>query len=310
MFSSLTRLFVRPYRQKPPTRTVAIVVPLAGRPGLTPDEEVSLRQLRHYLGHYDIYFVAAEGMEVEIEGDTILRFPSRYFGSAAAHGRLLYDPRFYKTFADYRYMFFYHLDALAFSDRLMEWVQEDYDFIGPPWLKVPDTPWVLEERVGNGGFALLKVESALKVLYNRYRADPRTYWKDAFSRNAARVPFSIGLLRRLNRVFPNFRLFRGLLYDWNEMENPETRGRQNDMFWADQAADYLPGFRVASVEEGLKFGFEGSPRLCFERNGGKMPFGCHAWARYDRAFWEPHLVPGPAGAPLGNAVAPDHAEST
>jgi hypothetical protein len=25
-------------------------------------------------------------------------------------------------------------------------------------------------------------------------------------------------------------------------------------------------------------------------NGGKMPFGCHAWARYDRDFWLPFLV--------------------
>jgi hypothetical protein len=25
-------------------------------------------------------------------------------------------------------------------------------------------------------------------------------------------------------------------------------------------------------------------------NGGNMPFGCHAWERYDRRFWEPHLL--------------------
>ena len=35
---------------------------------------------------------------------------------------------------------------------------------------------------------------------------------------------------------------------------------------------------------------EVSPRLCFERNHRQLPFGCHAWARYDGAFWEPHLL--------------------
>ena len=26
------------------------------------------------------------------------------------------------------------------------------------------------------------------------------------------------------------------------------------------------------------------------RHGGRMPTGCHAWTKYDRSFWEPHLL--------------------
>jgi hypothetical protein len=62
------------------------------------------------------------------------------------------------------------------------------------------------------------------------------------------------------------------------------------MFWADEAVTWVPEFRVASVEEGLRFAFEVAPRKCFELNAGQLPFGCHAWARYDRAFWEPYLL--------------------
>ena len=47
---------------------------------------------------------------------------------------------------------------------------------------------------------------------------------------------------------------------------------------------------MASLEDGLRFAFEVSPRTCLDLNGGKMPFGCHAWARYDRSFWEPFIV--------------------
>ncbi|RMF85103.1 MAG: hypothetical protein D6736_17985, partial [Nitrospinota bacterium] len=70
-----------------------------------------------------------------------------------------------------------------------------------------------------------------------------------------------------------------------------TDGRQNeDFFWSDRAIRYHPGFRVAPVEVGLRFAFEAAPRLCFALNDYQLPFGCHAWARYDRAFWEPYLL--------------------
>ena len=54
---------------------------------------------------------------------------------------------------------------------------------------------------------------------------------------------------------------------------------------------YLPEFKVGTLEQGLAFSFEMEPRRCLERTGGRMPFGCHAWGRYDRAFWEPYLLP-------------------
>ncbi len=67
-------------------------------------------------------------------------------------------------------------------------------------------------------------------------------------------------------------------------------GRAVDVFWGLRAVDYYPDWKVASVEEGLRFGFEVEPSRCFEMNGRELPFGCHAWARYDRSFWEPYLL--------------------
>ncbi len=75
------------------------------------------------------------------------------------------------------------------------------------------------------------------------------------------------------------------------MERIEVNERGNDIFWSDKAKDFLPGFTVGTLEQGLAFSFEMEPRRCLERTGGKMPFGCHAWGRYDRAFWEPYLLP-------------------
>jgi hypothetical protein len=285
----LTRLFVPPFRLKrPPSKQVAIVVPLSNRPDLLPDEEVSLRHLRHFLGRYDKFLVAPPESEVRIEGFESKDFPARFFGSVAAHNRLLGSPAFYRAFLDYEYIFFYHLDALAFSDQLEDWCSNGLDYIGPPWILCDDYPWLRRPRVGNGGFTLLRVSSALKVLTNRYREEPSTYWLEKFTDSAP--GWLIRGLEWIQRRFPGVGPVNRLMREWSAMKDPTYHGRNNDLFWSDKAVRYLPEFKVASLEEGLRFGFEASPRTCFEMNGGTMPFGCHAWGRYDRAFWEPYLL--------------------
>lgn len=285
----LTRMFVRPFElQKPPSKKVAIVVPLSSRPGLQEEEEISLRQLVHHLGPYEKFLMMPEGMDLEIEGFKAQVYPRKYFGSAAAHGKLLGSRSLYRDFLDYEYIFFYHLDSLVFRDELMEWCDKDIDYIGPPWINCEDSPWVDRPRVGNGGFTLLRVDSAMKALTNRYLMKPTTYWFDLFTSHAPAC--LIAGLGKLEAKFPNWRMVGTLMREWREMEDPASVNRHNDVFWADMAVMYEPGFKVASLEDGLKFAFEVSPRTCLEMNGGEMPFGCHAWARYDRAFWEPFLV--------------------
>jgi hypothetical protein len=48
--------------------------------------------------------------------------------------------------------------------------------------------------------------------------------------------------------------------------------------------------------EDMRFPFEAEPRRCFERIGGRMPFGAHRWGRFDRAFYEPWLVQSGPGS--------------
>lgn len=291
MTTSLTKFFIEPYRPKSrPTKLVAIVVPLSDRDGFLPEEQISLRHLTHHLGHYDKFVIAPPEREYDLPGFGVKRFPQKYFGSVPAHNHLLYNPMFFQAFEDYKYLFFYHLDSLAFSDQLKDWCERDFDFIGPPWLYSDETPWVTKPRVGNGGFALLKVESALKVLHNRYLAHPNTYWLDMFCRNHRALGPLIRFMERLKPRFPHSKLINTPLEELERWEDPGAHSRNSDMFWGDKAINYLPEFKVASFEEGLQFAFEVTPRRCFELNGGKVPFGCHAWARYDRSFWEPYLL--------------------
>ena len=292
MLDALVRLLAPPYKQKrPPSKNVAILVPLSRRPTLTEDEKISLRHLERYLGKYDKFLLAPPGSPIRIKGFRIKTLPGKFFGSVAAGNHLMYTPRFFKDFADYRYIFFYHLDSLVFSDQVERWCNTDVDYIGAPWVKCPEFPWVTKERVGNTGFGMMKVESALKVLYNRYRQEPNTYWLDMFTRNSPRTRPIVQLLKKLRPHLPRSKMVNALLVEWEKMQDPAPYGRNDDIFFSDRAISYLPEYKVASLEQGLEFAFEGAPRKCFEMNGGKMPFGCHAWGRYDRSFWEPFLLP-------------------
>jgi hypothetical protein len=274
--------------RRPGDPTVAVVVPLSNRPWMSPDEETSMRQLEHFLGGYDRYLVAPSGIPVRRSGFETMALPRKFFGSAVAHNHLLIWPPFYRAFAEYEYILMYHLDSLVFSDDLLSWCRRGYDYIGAPWLPCADTPWVREPAVGNGGFTLMRVASVLEVLATRYRQRPVARWADALTRNRR---FARPAFRALERIEPSLpAIARRALARWRVSESPADHGNNNDYFWAFEARSFLPAFAVAPVAAALQFAFEAAPRRCFALNGGRLPFGCHAWTKFDRAFWEPHLV--------------------
>lgn len=266
-------------------KLVAVVVPVSKRAEFVAEELVSLRHLLHHLGRYDKYLVAPAGNPIQYEGFQVKSFPRKYFGSVAAHTRMMLSEHFYRTFQEYQFILIYHLDALVLSDQLEAWCGEDYDFIGPPWIRCDSTPWVSVEGVGNGGFSLRKVESFLRVLRsNRYRVDPEEYWR--------RVPERCTSLQRSARLpkryWKKLRLFNGVRW---HIRHYIKHQRNEDRFWAREARRYVPDFRIAPVDVALRFAFEGDPRRCYQRTHRRLPFGCHAWQRYDREFWEPYLLP-------------------
>jgi hypothetical protein len=266
-------------------KTIAVAIPLSNREELTPDEEISFRHLVHFLGRYDKYLVVPESLKVDYPGFGIKRFPNKFFGSLVAHMKLMLSRKFYQTFQEYKYILLYHLDALVFSDQLMQWCETDLDYIGAPFLQCPDSPWVKVPRVGNGGFSLRKIESFLRVIDSpRYAVEPVKYW-EAF---CAAKPKYVQYLNLPRKYLKHLHIFNSARWEMSRLHRVEWR--HEDHFWSDEAIKYHPEFRVASTELGLRFAFEVAPRYCFELNNYTLPFGCHAWPRYDRNFWEPYLL--------------------
>jgi hypothetical protein len=149
--------------------------------------------------------------------------------------------------------------------------------------------------VGNGGCTLMNIDATLTVLTNRYREDPAAFWSDLIVRHSRALRPMHAVLERLQRLLPRSRLVAWPLRQWEMACNPSRYGINNDLFWSFHAAKYLPTFRLAPVRDGLRFAFEAAPRRCFELNARQLPFGCHAWAKFDAAFWEPYLLRETAG---------------
>ena len=265
----------------PQNLEVVVAVPVY-KPELSADEAVSAHHLKTYLGGFDVVLFAPSELSVPLPGYPVERFEASYFDSVDAYSRLLLSEGFYRRFERYRYLLIYQLDCLVFSDTLSSFCAQGFDYLGAPWLRSTEAPERGFSRVGNGGLSLRRVAAFLRVL-TRFGG-----WGESLRRLGRRMPdlaelgFAAGLAKRL-QVTKEARVGAARYaanYSLNE-----------DHFWADRAQVFDPSFRVAPVSAGLRFAFERAPEVCYEANHRQLPFGCHAWAKYDRSFWEPHLLP-------------------
>ena len=266
-------------------KTVAVVVPFH-KDTLTPEERISLRHLLFYLGKYDKYLVLPEGKDVEaiaqgeLKGLTVKRFNRRFFASDLGYNRLLIEKKFYRAFCDYEYILVYQLDSLVFADQLLDWCRQGYDYTGAPWLSEVaqrEGVWGLAyDCVGNGGFSLRRVQAFLKVL-DIYQSPLRVAKRNLFA--------------LIKRIFPAFNTENSLSSRrfLTKRDGFSVSGHE-DIFWSFDAVRYYPQFKIAPVSLALTFSCEAGPRVCFERNKRVLPFGCHAWVKYGRDFWQPYLL--------------------
>ena len=48
-------------------------------------------------------------------------------------------------------------------------------------------------------------------------------------------------------------------------------------------------FNLAPIELCREFSFQEIPHVQYERNGNRLPMGCHAFMRFNEAFWKQHI---------------------
>ena len=258
--------------------TIAVLVPLY-QSQLTSDEQTSLRHLGHHLGGLPLIALQPAGLGLRLPGFAAREFPAHHFASVSAYSKLLLSPAFYEAFREFDYIVIYQTDCLVFSSDLARFCQMGYDYLGAPLFEKASQPPRLS-RVGNGGLSLRRVQAFLDVL----KSNHIPAWSEVLRARLPDLyefPCPARWLKKM-RVIRAAR--RGIgWYAANYSLN-------EDLFWSDRAHLFKPDFKIAPLDIALQFAFDANPRICFAQNGGKLPFGAHAWAKWDRDFWQPYLL--------------------
>ena len=265
-------------------KKVAIVTPVYRLP-LEEDEKLCLGSIAKHLHSYDHVFVVPMRLLNEVQrvaqGKQVIAFDNESFESISGYNNLLLSADFYEKFQEYEYILIAQLDSLVLSDQLGMWCEKGWDYIGAPWMRnygYQETSEFL--AVGNGGFSLRNVSSSLEVLSSRVQ---REFWnlptkdKKLWGRKS---PKRFLPTNNAKTVCKKSRIeeFLKLHYRGNE-----------DVFWGKYASLVKAEFQIPGPMEALQFAFEKDPAVSLVINEGKLPFGCHAWAKYDRSFWEMHF---------------------
>lgn len=261
----------------------AVIVPVY-KDSFTESEWFSFQNTLTVLAGHDVYIVAPEGLgnyfsmlkcKSGLRFDLEL-FADYYFKSIDGYNQLLMTIDFYRRFAGYDYVLIVQTDALVISDRLNEWCGLGYSYIGAPWFRGFDRPEVPISflGVGNGGFSLRKVSDFIRVL-----SIPR-YIPYGNSRRPSGLSYFNKIIWFLrHRIIYSFRQY-SLYPKINE-----------DHIWGLLVPGRCGFFHVPKPEDAISFAFELLPEHLFVLNGYRLPFGCHAWERYNIEFWRGVLRP-------------------
>lgn len=273
-------------------RAVVVIPIYKAQPSF--NELGSLLQCLSVLRRHPIAFVCPKGLDVSLYSrlcksanalHSFERFDDVNFVGVKEYSRLLLRLEFYERFKSYDYMLLYQLDAWVFSDELDYWTRRGYSYIGAPWFEM-DAKGDLKivPFGGNGGFSLRDVSAFNRVLSvppSKYVAKLSHIWRAydnyPFWRKLIRLPRMIGRRWASGNRYGVF------------LESFIAEGRNEDGFFSSYAPMIDQEFIVAPSFAAVPFAFECQPRMLFEMNKRQLPFGCHAWEKYESDFWETYV---------------------
>lgn len=231
---------------------VAIVIPVY-QEALNERELKSIRRCQTILGKYPVIFVAPEGLQAtyfqEIPQHQVQYFDASYFKNTSTYNQLLVSKQFYKCFSAFEYLLIYQLDAYVFRDELSDWCKRGFDYVGAPQLT-------------------------------------ENHFKNPTFKNSLTKPlvlnggFSLRKVDSCLKLLSIYHLFYG---SWPANEDTLFS------FYHKRVWPLRFFFRLPTWQTALQFGFENDPEKCLELNKGQLPFGCHAWEKYNPNFWDRYI---------------------
>jgi len=255
---------------KMPGKPVVIIIPVY-KQLLNDNELLSLKQCIRILKNYPIIFIGPPNLntsnyEQECKDKVpfkFMKFDDACFSGINGYNKLMLSASFYKTFLEYKYMLIYQLDAYVFKDELGYWCKQNYDYIG-----APNIPHANRED-----------EIQFLKRYEKFIAFANRLLKtDHQISNVGNGGFS---LRKINTCYWLLKILNKKAKNWGN--------NNEDGFFKYWGNLLYPLFKLPTDETALHFSIEVSPRESYAKIGHVLPFGCHAFERYEPEFWEQYI---------------------
>jgi hypothetical protein len=255
-------------KEKYSRKDVAIVVPLH-KTELNADEKLSIGRLKILKG-YPRFLVIPKKLEnepfPEFIGFKRIIVENEFLSTYKGYNELLKTGEFYSRFKNFKYMLIYQVDCLALQDNLLKICDKDYDYVAAPIFRYNLRGNITKRFVGNGGLSLRKIGPAIKVMKSYEKPSKKLPWK-IFHILMLPIKTLQYLLMKKPRSVSH-------LFTVNE-----------DIFWSLEAKKFFPDFKVAPVKDACEFAIEREKEICLKLNNNKLPFGVHAFEKYNKSFW-------------------------
>jgi hypothetical protein len=264
-------------------KELAVIVIIAHKSVLSKNEERSLLQCSKIFSKYPIKFICPKGLDVNVykrllPNARIDFIDKKWQSSYQMFSMLKVDKLLYKKYKKFKYILFYEADAWVFRDELKYWCGRNFDCIGAPWFEghaAGNSTKII--GAGNGGFCLRKNKSCLRVIKRLQLIKvARMFWYKSYLQ--AIFPFAKVLNRLRNRLkIKDVEKLNIFILNKEILE---------DRYWSEGMGEVFSDFKIGDIKSSITFSFEVKPSLLFEMNGQKLPFGCHAWEKYEPKFWK------------------------
>lgn len=182
----------------------------------------------------------------ETNGFRIQFMDKKYFESIYSYSNMLLQDWFYKEWLalGYKYTYLYQTDCYIFEDKLQEFVDYGFDYIGSPIIATNSDWGQYGCYVGNGGFSLRNNKTFTKALWRESE-----HWKN----------------------------------HQDELENthlPKNSDKKyidfEDIFICKMLSRYTY-INIAPIGIAYQFCWDRNADVCYERSNNKLPMACHQW---------------------------------
>lgn len=259
---------------------VAIIIPIY-KEKPTELEMVSIMQTFRVLDRYDIIFIYPKTLDISHYREKYPKaqfkcFEKCYFDGIYGYNQLMLSEDFYQSF-ETKYILICQPDAFLFRDDLENWLLEDYDYVGAPWLRSSDHIPILKKM---WDFGL----SSLKQIIN-YKGNGK--WQKNKSLLYNQVGNGGLSLRKREKCIEVLKQLSEVVSIYLKPSN-QSSFYAEDVFFSIEPQRNGLSFRKPDYKKACEFAIENKQEKAFVLNGGMLPFGCHRWDK-ELDFWKEHI---------------------